>query len=68
MRSDQIASVTVAVLSLWAAVLRVRRHRFARSATAIASFAYLVVPPIVGLLPFGYWYLRVRRREPSPGP
>jgi hypothetical protein len=63
MRTDRALSIAVAGLSLAAALLRTRDHRFARGATALASFAYLIVPPILGLVPLGYWYLGVRKRE-----
>lgn len=63
MRTDQALSIAVAALSLAAALLRTRGHRFARGATVLATCAYLIVPPILGLVPFGYWYLSVRKRE-----
>ncbi len=63
MRTDQALSIAVAGLSLAGALLRTRDHRFARGATALATCAYLIVPPILGLVPFGYWYLSVRKRE-----
>lgn len=66
MRADQVLSVVVGLLSLAAALLRLRGHQFARGATNLATWAYLIVPPLVGLIPFGYWYLNVRKRERAP--
>ena len=62
MRVDQILTLSVAALSLLAAVQRTRGDRHALRWTAIASYAFLL-SSLVGLLPFGYWFLRVRQRE-----
>ena len=62
MRFDQMLTLSIAALSLLAAVQRTRGNRHALRWTAVASYAFLVTS-LVGLVPFGYWFLRVRRRE-----
>jgi hypothetical protein len=64
MRLDQLMTLSIALLSLLAAVQRTRGdHPRALRWTAVASYAFLVVPSLVGLIPFGYWFLSVRKRE-----
>ncbi len=68
MRFDQLLTLSIALLSLLAAVQRSRGDRHALRWTAVASYAFLAVPSLVGLLPFGYWFLRVRSRERAARP
>jgi hypothetical protein len=63
MRLDQVITLSVGAVSLVAAVQRSRGPRGALGWTAVASYAFLLVPSLVGLLPFGYWFLWVRKRE-----
>ena len=63
LRVDEIVTLSVAVLSLFAAVQRARGDWCAGGWTPLASYVFLVVPSLVGLLPFGYGLLRVRKRE-----
>jgi hypothetical protein len=63
MRADQVVTLSVGLLSLLAAVQRTRGRRHALRWTAAASYAFLLVPSLIGLVPFGYWFLAVRKRE-----
>ena len=63
MRFDQIASFSVAGLSFLTAFLRSRGHPLSLRATSLTSYVYLLIPPVLGLVPFVYWYRRVRPIE-----
>jgi hypothetical protein len=63
MRFDQLVTLSVALLSLMAAVQRTRGSRHALRWTAVASYAFLVVPSLVALIPFAYWFVGVRKHE-----
>jgi hypothetical protein len=63
MRFDQLVTLSVALLSLVAAVQRTRGGRHALRWTAVASYAFLAVPSLVALIPFAYWFLGVRKHE-----
>jgi hypothetical protein len=66
LRFDQVVTLAIALLSLGAAVQRSRGYGKALRWTAVASYALLFVPSMVGLIPFGYWFLRVRKLERRP--
>jgi hypothetical protein len=63
MRFDQLVTLSVALLSLVAAVQRTRGGRHALRWTAVASYAFLAAPSLVALIPFAYWFLGVRKHE-----
>ena len=63
MRFDQLVTLSVALLCLVAAVQRTRGSPHALRWTAVASYAFLVVPSLVALVPFAYWFLGVRKHE-----
>lgn len=60
---DQLVTGSMGFFSLAIAVLRTRGSPYAVRATRVLSQFLIVIPPVVGLLPFIYWFGWVRRRE-----
>ena len=63
MRLDQTISGLIALFCLTVGILRRQRSPLAIRATTILSYSFLIAPPLIGLAPFFYWYLRVKNQE-----
>lgn len=62
-QANQALAGGVALVCLAAAVLRSRGARSAAGLTAFASWLFLVVSPVLGVVPFAWWLGWVRTRE-----
>jgi hypothetical protein len=60
---DQTVLGSLSFLCLVTGILRSNRSHFAIRVTAAVSCIFLLVPPVVGLIPFIYWVGWVRNRE-----
>ena len=63
MRLDQTVTGFISLLCFFVGILRSQRSPLAIRATTILSYCFLIAPPLIGLAPFFYWYLRVKNQE-----